>query len=131
MGGFVKVAVGDVYQSVNIAGSSVTGNNVPVATGVFANYSTNVGNYGRNQIGVLPEGCIKIGWDITDHVRVYAGYDVLFLSSVMRPGNAIDPTINTSNVFSPTATSPARPAFVFTNSTFWAQGLNVGLEYHY
>jgi len=129
LGGYLKVAVGNVNQNVNIAGvSNAMGGGL---AGVFAT-GTNIGSYTRNQLGVLPEGCLKIGMDVTDHLRIYAGYNFLFLSDVTRPGDAIDTTLNVNNVqtYIPGA-GPARPAFVFNNSTFWAQGLSVGLEYHY
>jgi hypothetical protein len=131
VGGFIKVAVGDVYQSVNISGTGLNISGLgPNATGIFAN-SSNIGNYSRNQLGVLPEACLKIGWDITDNLRVFVGYNFLYLSSVQRPGDAIDPTINVNNIVNNTISAPARPSFVFSNSTFWAQGITAGLEYHY
>ena len=52
----------------------------------------------------------------------------------IRPGTAIDRTINFSQspVFSTgTLVGPARPAFTFKDSDFWAQGINFGLEFRY
>lgn len=130
-GGFVKVAVGDVYQNINIAGNLQSGG-TPFGSGIFANYSTNMGSFSRNQFGVLPEIALKLGVDVTPNLRVFVGYNFLFLSSVVRPGDTIDPTINNNNILTTTpGVGPARPAVIFTNSSFWAQGVTAGLEYHY
>ena len=56
----------------------------------------------------------------------------LFLSNVARPGNQIDRTVNTTQLFgTPPVVGPARPAPLFNQSDFWAQGVNVGLEFHW
>ena len=54
---------------------------------------------------------------------------------MVRPGEQIDVAVNstqvpTSVLFGP-LTGPARPAFNFRQSDFWAQGLNLGLEFRF
>jgi hypothetical protein len=59
------------------------------------------------------------------------------VNKVARPGNQIDRVINPTGrpaiTGEPPAplTGPARPAFKFNNSDFWAQGLNVGLSFSF
>jgi len=59
------------------------------------------------------------------------------VSNVVRPGNQIDTTLNlTSNaaisgVSPPTLTGAARPEPLFNGSSFWAQGINVGVAYEF
>lgn len=132
IGGTLKLAFGEAYQSVNIAGTQVL-NGTPYNSGVFANYTTNSGSYSRNAFCFVPEATLKFGVDITERLRLFVGYNFLFMSNAVRPGDAIDPTINTSLQMPGGATSgtPARPVFVFRNSDFWAQGMTAGLEYHY
>ena len=66
---------------------------------------------------------------------VFAGYTMLYTNNVVRPGKQIDRSINDTQSVAisedPAArlAGPARPSFKFNGSDFWAQGVNVGLEY--
>ena len=84
---------------------------------------------------VLPEVGLKLGYDLCPNLRIYAGYDFLFISSVVRPGNQIDVNVNRTqipNVFGPQAlVGPAFPAPQFNPTTFWVQGFNFGMQYRY
>ncbi len=122
--------MGDVNQTASIAGSqNVAGTGAN--SGVFANSSTNAGNYSRNMFAFVPEGTLKIGVDVTDRLRLFVGYDILYLSNAVRAGDAIDTAINTNYQVGGAPSGTPRPAFVFRNSTFTAQGVTAGLEYHY
>ncbi len=93
---------------------------------------TNLGTRGRDTFAVVPEVQVKAGWQVRPGVRTFASYNFLYWSSVARPGDQIDPVVNTNLV--PTSTTfgnpggPARPAFNFRETDFWAQGVNVGLQ---
>jgi hypothetical protein len=68
---------------------------------------------------------------------VFAGYDLVYWSQVVRPGNQINHNVNlTQNaVLDPNGlgrlVGPAQPAPLFNRSDFWAQGINLGLEVRY
>lgn len=146
--GQVKVAVGNMHQIYYISGSqtfisSAGGPVVSVPSGIFAG-TTNSGRYERNRLAIVPEVNLKVGLDITSQLRIFVGYNFLYMSSVARPGDAIDRVVNPDRIvrvgvnengtlfkINPSMTGPARPAFFFRGSEFWAQGLNAGLEYHY
>ena len=49
-----------------------------------------------------------------------------FLDRVVRPSDQIDPVVNL-----PPGGGPARPAPLFRQAEFWAQGVNAGLEFRY
>jgi hypothetical protein len=60
------------------------------------------------------------------------GYTFLYWSQVVRPGNQIDTTVNTTQVpthpeFGP-LTGPAQPMVPFRTTDFWAQGISLGVE---
>lgn len=162
LGGSVKVAMGNVHQTLNIAGST-TLTNARFADGSFLGNGTqsggllaqnsNIGSYSVDRFAVLPEVGIKLGVDITKNWRFYAGYNVMFLSNVVRAADSIDLNVNRSQlpfagytpanaavgtVVTPNGThgvlapnSPATPAVQFRTSEFWAQGVSLGLEYRY
>jgi hypothetical protein len=135
-----KVAIGSVHQIINIDGST-TFSNVPAPffnstqPGALLATPTNIGRYTANRFGVLPEVGFKIGYDVTDHLRIFAGYNFLYLNNVVRPGEQIDTNVN--QAFRPSIAGPGigggprQPAVLFRTSDYWAQGFNFGLQYRY
>lgn len=133
--GGAKVALGNMYQIVNISGSTTRtiGGVSQTAPGGFAALPSNIGKFERNKFGVIPEANLKIGYDLTERVRIFAGYDFLWMNSVVRPGEQIDTSINLGQVpfRNLPNTGQARPAVLFRDSSFWAQGASFGLEWRY
>lgn len=140
------LGLGDTVERININGSSQTNIGNPVmssavnyAGGVFAQPS-NMGAYDANHFAVVPEGDFSLGYAFASWGRVMIGYDVLYISDVARPGSQIDSGVNlyrsgvvqgASPVIAAPATDPARPAYSAAQSTFWAQGLTLGVELHF
>ena len=101
----------------------------------FLASGSNSGDYTRNVFAVVPEVGVNVGYQVTDHLRAFAGYTFLYWSSVVRPGDQIDlglsgTQIPTDSRYNPTA-GPARPAVLLRDTSFWAQGINVGIEFRY
>lgn len=141
----IKVALGDVREQVQINGLTQTnlilGPGTPIlpyAGGIFAQPS-NIGDHTRHVFGVLPEVDINVGYQVRDWARIFVGYNFLYLSNVVRPGNQINPSLNTTRIpFNTdpngpnlTPAGPAQPAFSFHDSSFWAQGINFGIEFRF
>ena len=136
----LKVAVGVNRMSVNIYGSQVITPPLPAVPvnapfGVFA-LATNSGRTTQTQFAVAPEGNLKLGYELAENLRVWVGYDFLYISNVVRAPEQIDLTINRNNIPTfanpnPVPVAPFRPAVLFQTTDFWAQGLNAGLEYRY
>jgi hypothetical protein len=76
---------------------------------------------------------MTLGYQVTDWLRLTAGYNFLYWNTVARPGEQIDRQVNrTFQPFSPVAaTGPQRPAFAFSGSDFYAHGLTLGMEFRY
>lgn len=94
--------------------------------GFFAQ-STNIGRYYRNAFSVLPSAQLRVGYALTDHVRLTVGYDAFFWTRVLRAPNQIDRNINTSQLIGPLI-GPARPAPLTNYTNFWAQGFTAGVQ---
>ena len=136
----VKVALGAMRQSVDIAGSLVTNQFSPTVTtypgGYFAQ-PTNIGSHERTVFAVIPEANLNISFRLTSWASIVAGYTFLYASNVVRPGEQIDRTVNPTQ--SPSFGGPvpvnlvgaARPRFKFEGTDFWAHGLNVGVVLRY
>lgn len=137
-----KVALGSVQQSANITGGLLTNDfngfvtPVPFSGGYLA-LPTNIGAYNRSRFAVVPEVDINIGYQFRRGSRFFVGYTFLYASAFARPGDQIDRGINPTQGVAfnsnPNATlvGPARPAFSFNETSFWAQGLNFGFDFRF
>jgi hypothetical protein len=133
-----KLAIGGTHQVVDIFGNQLQIDNVlgpsRFVGGLLA-LPTNIGHYTHNHFAVVPELGLKLGYQVTEHVRLTLGYDFLYWSSVVRPGDQIDRGLDTTRipnfVSTDQPTGLRRPAPQFNTTDFWAQGLNVGLEIRY
>jgi hypothetical protein len=136
--GTVKIAMGDMNEQVRIGGNTtfLLPGASPIAQngGVLA-LASNIGTFSRNRFAVVPEVGLKVGIDICENLRIFAGYNFLYLSDVVRPGDQIDRRVNTNQlptVFQGTHfVQPAFPTVLLKTTDFWAQGLTAGLEFRY
>jgi hypothetical protein len=129
-----KLGIGETQQMVRISGSDVITdpvNGVRTFNGGLLAQPSNIGNFTRNRFAFAPEVGFTVGYHVTEHFRLFAGYNFLYLSSVVRPAEQIDRTVNVNQIAPPIAGGPARPAFTFHSSDFWAQGVTAGIEYRW
>jgi hypothetical protein len=71
---------------------------------------------------------------VTPNVQVYAGYNFLYWSNVIRPGDQIDRTVDLTFVPNAPPVPPSgqnRPAPTFGQSDFWAQGVQFGVQFRW
>jgi hypothetical protein len=133
-----KVALGSTEQVVGIQGGTTV--IPPVGPAALANsgllaLSSNSGRFRRNEFSVVPEVGVNMGVQVTQGVRAFVGYTFLYWTEVARPGDQLDLVLNPNRI--PTSTTfgvpggPARPAFLFRDTDFWAQGINLGLQVRY
>jgi hypothetical protein len=129
-----KVAVGANFSSAQIDGATtltVGGGPAVVSPGGLLALPSNIGNFNQTRLAVVPEAALKVGYQVTPRLRIHAGYDFLYWSKVVRPGNVIDTGINTSQISPGSLVGPSRPAPRLDGSDFWAQGLNVGAVFNF
>ena len=125
------VGLGVTQQIVDISGSTLSqapGQTSQLSQGGLLAQSTNIGRHVHEQFGVVPEIGLNIGYQFTNHIRGFVGYNFLYWSSVVRPGNQIDPVVNPNLIPPSQPGGPARPGFDFHGSDFWAQGIQFGLD---
>ena len=133
-----KIAFGVTQEQVAINGLSTSSIGINAQGGTFA-LSNNIGNYSQNQFAVVPEIGLKLNYALTSWMNMHIGYNALFWSNVVRPGAQIDTVLNSkliptgasvvNGAFNPNV-EQARP-FSFQDTSFWTQGLNVGLEFRF
>lgn len=131
-----SIAFGQVRQTVTVAGSQnvvpPVGPSQQFVGGLLA-LPSNIGEYSRNRFAVAPEVGLNVGYQFTEHCRAFVGYNFLYISNVVRPGDQVDRVLdlnqipNTLGPFPPVA-GRSRPLMPFQSSDFWAHGVNFGLE---
>lgn len=122
--------------------------------GIFSEPS-NIGSHHKNPMAWGFETKVQTGFELGKHLEIHVGYSFLWISKVLRPGNQIDRKINSTRTAladasratvgsgpgpipfggppgpAPAPRGPHRPKVPFHSSTFWAQGLNAGIEFHF
>ncbi len=95
------VALGAVQEVVDVGGATVItppGGAAVVRDGGLLALPTNIGRHTQSRFAVLPEVGLNVGYQLTDGIRVYTGYNFLYLSNVVRPGDQIDRVLNPTQV---------------------------------
>jgi hypothetical protein len=134
-----SIALGTVQQTATIGGGQAlafaNGTVGQYGGGLLALPGANQGSWTQNKFAVMPEIGLNIGYHITPHLRVFAGYNFLYLSNVLRASGTIDQNVDAARIPNfpvAGATSPLyppRPAPEFRTTDFWAQGVNFGLQW--
>jgi len=105
-----KVALGWTHGFVNLdARTTATAFGVSQVIPIVAHDSS-------DRFAVLPEVGVQVGADLRDGLRAFVGYNFLYITNVIRPGDQVGGT--------------AQP-FRFKDTEYWAQGLNFGMEWNY
>jgi hypothetical protein len=124
-----SIALGDVSERVDISGGKSL-NGVASAGDLLTQQGTNIGAFHRDRFAWSPQIGLKLGYQVTNHMRAFVGYDFLYVSSVVRAGDQVNLLVNPLPLAG-VAGGPAEPSFAFHGSDFWAQGVNFGLEFRY
>ena len=131
-----RVALGATHQMQNISGSYESRhfltNYASGAQGVFAQ-PANSGRTSSDKFAVAPEVQLKLSYAFNPRWRATIGYDFLYCSSVLRPGDQLNRELPKGQTFGqgmapPSTTSPAR---LSNASEFFAHGLSLGLEFRF
>jgi Putative beta barrel porin-7 (BBP7) len=138
--GKAKVALGVVHQSADVVGTTtiLAGNRTPNQPGGLLALNSNSGHIDRNVFGVVPEVSLNLGYNVTDHLRIFVGYNFLYMNNVIRPGGLIDSTLDERSIpdflSSPSAApvaSQTRPLTKLSGEDVWIQGVNFGLLFRW
>jgi hypothetical protein len=139
-----KLGIGATEETADVNGASAA---TTVGAGGARTFQTfnaglltqdsNIGHHSQNVFSVAPEFGVNIGYQVTPHCRAFVGYNFLYLSDVVRPGEQIDPFVNRNKnpllvgAGAGNAGTPNVPTVRFNSSDFWAQGLVLGLEFRW
>lgn len=130
-GARASIAFGATQQIVDVSGATTSLSPAGPATvpGGLLVQPASIGRHERTAFAVLPEVGIRAGVQLTDYARIYGGYNFLYLSNVVRAGDQVDLRVSPGPL--PTRTAVGGPPFTAHTTDFWAQGVNVGLEFQF
>jgi hypothetical protein len=134
-----KFAIGEMNETLLVDGqSSVLDPTRGIAAvnpgGLLANPST-ICTLRKDQFVYIPEGQINFGYNWCSWLTTYVGYNVIYVSKVIRPGDQITNVVNPALI--PTSPSfgngplGATPNVQFTQSEFWLTGVSFGIVMRY
>lgn len=135
-----KLAIGNVERRLVIDGATqveVPGGGQSGSPGGLLALPSNMGWHVDREFALLPELNINTRLALTDQLSLNVGYNLLYLTHVLRAGQQIDRSIDTSQlpgglpVNDNTSAGQRHPAALMDGSTLRAQSLNVGLSYVY
>jgi hypothetical protein len=133
-----KFAIGNMEEVVDIAGFSVwrtpAGGLLESNGGILA-VASNSGTFRRDEFAFVPEGMLTVGLEFNNHLRAHVGYDLLYLSTVVRPGDHVNRTVDTRQVptdfaFDPTVNG-TNPTTTLRTTDFWMQSFSIGVTFMY
>jgi hypothetical protein len=131
-----KMAMGNSRETANINGTTTINNGITTVTypeGIYA-VQSNSGVHVHDQFVIIPQFAAEVGCQVTCRWRAFVGYNILFWAPVMKAGDQIDLNIDPRNWPPPDpalGTPTPFPAYLARQTTFWAQGINVGAEYRF
>jgi hypothetical protein len=130
----LKMAVGNSSSRVWIDGSTTIQEPTQTAVtsqGGFLAQPTNIGHYNHNDLAVVPELGLTLGYDLTCRLKFTVGYSFIYWSKVARPGDQISTNVNPTQFAPNTLTGLPSPQFRYTTTDYWAQGLTLGLDFRF
>ncbi len=106
-----KVAIGNTRQQVDINGETSIDNGAPLTGGLLTQRYVhpgddgipgnaddfvvgNIGSYERDEFSMIPELGLTMGYNLTQRLKLTAGYTLIYWSNVVRPGDQIDLDVN-------------------------------------
>jgi Putative beta barrel porin-7 (BBP7) len=135
LGGTARVSLGATCQQVDINGTTTVTvpGFVPVtSSGGLLALSSNSGVHTRDVFAVVPEARLQLAYQISPRLHVHVGYSFLYWNQVVRAADQIDLVVNPALLPPPIpGASPLRPAFTFQGTSFWAQGIDLGLNFRF
>jgi hypothetical protein len=131
-----KIGFGDNAEQVHTDGYQVRtmpGRAPVLSRGGLLVLPSNLGRFRQDEFSVVPEFDAMASYVICRHVTLTAGYQFIYWSRVVRPGDQIDRAIDVTQIPNFPAggavpTGVARPTIPFRQTDFWAQGLTVGVQ---
>jgi hypothetical protein len=132
-----KLALGTTQEKAIVSGGTTvypaSGPGTSATGGILAT-TANIGEYYQSPFAVVPELDLNLAYAITPHLSARIGYSFIYWSNVLRPGDQVNRVVSPNLIPSDVSygqAGPNQPQYQFNTTSYWAQGLNVGLDFHF
>jgi hypothetical protein len=132
-----KLALGATVEKTEISGATTVINGAGAgssATGGVLATTANIGSYSQTKFSLVPEQDLNFNLALTPYISARLGYSFIYWTNVVRPGDQVtrvaSPTLVPSDPSFGTG-GPNQPGNHFQTTGYWAQGLNIGLDFHF
>jgi hypothetical protein len=126
-----KLAAGAMMEEADIHGTTTAalpGGTLASQPGGFLALASNSGDHSRTKLAFMRDTNLSVGYRVNDNITLRLGYDILWVSNVVRPGEQASLNINPNLLpFAGPPTLPLRPGFRFNQETFYSYGFSVGI----
>jgi hypothetical protein len=128
-----SVALGATHQQLDIAGNQLRtrpGQATEGFTGGLLAAGPNIGRFSQSKFSVVPEATLNVGLWVTPGLKAFVGYNFLYWTNVVRPGDQIDRVVDLTFVpnFPAFGYVANRPRPTFGQTDVWMQAVSFGLE---
>lgn len=127
-----RLGIGATIRRLDADGSTVL--RVPGQSAVTLPGGLLVPGAGRHvsdcDFSLVPDLRVNLGYQLSRNLEVFVGYNIMWWTNVVRAGEQIDTRVNPGLLPPPIATGPV-PTLPLSSSTFWAQGISLGLNLRY
>ncbi len=133
----LSLAMGVTHQTLTINGvQSVTQPGAPeqLFVGGLLAAGPNIGTFTKDRFSVVPEATFTAGYRLTPNLRATLGYNFLYWSNVIRPGDQIDRVVDLTfvpNSLNVPFSGVPRPQPTFKSSDLFVHGIQFGIEYRW
>lgn len=83
-------------------------------------------SYSDTHFALVPELGLNLGYQLSERLDIFVGYNVLWWTNVIRAGDQVDLRVNPA-LLAPPVGGPAIPPAAVSDTTIWVQGISFGL----
>ena len=126
-----KIGLGNMHQTVRIDGSTtidIPAVSTTTTAGGLLTQPTNIGLYERDELAWVPELNVTLGYRLSECLDVTVGYSMIYWTTTTIAADAVDRAVNPTQFGGAPIIGAARPAFTFTDTDYWLQGISFGLS---
>lgn len=133
---FGKLAVGVNDQQIRVRGETtiLSTQRAHFPAGILASPG-NLGTHNDSIFSILPEVGVTASIPLGPNLNFRVGYSFLYWSNILRPGNQMDRRIQPGQVpadrFFQVLPGDGGPSIPWSRSSFWAEGLLLGLDFRF
>ncbi|MCC7086094.1 MAG: BBP7 family outer membrane beta-barrel protein [Pirellulales bacterium] len=132
--GAARLGIGGTREHVSVGGSTTVaqpGEDVNTFTGGLLAMPTNIGRYSNNGFSLVPHLELRVAYLIAPRIRWTVGYDLMYWSRVVRPGDQSDLFVNPTQASGQQLRGTPGPLFPFKETDLWISGVSTGFEFNF